>query len=91
MSFLFFQFFENLKNPAHGKKRHKMRLNQSPLSKLIAFNVKSEWVKGAEIQFESLQASDQKLLDIMIADQNYMEGKNQNADSVCIYNFFCFN
>lgn len=81
---MFFQFFENLKNPERGKKRHKMRLNQSPLSKLIASNVKSEWVKGAEVQFESLQASDQKLMDIMMADKNYMEGKTQNADSVCI-------
>lgn len=36
-------------------------LDQSPLSKLIANNISIPSREGAQIQFESLQASDQQL------------------------------
>lgn len=42
-----------------------MKLDQSPLSKLMAReDVNSKWKYGARIQFESLQASDQTLLQL---------------------------
>lgn len=40
-------------------------LDQSPLSKLIANNIDIPSREGARIQFESLQASDQQLSDIV--------------------------
>uniref|UniRef100_K1QG21 Uncharacterized protein n=1 Tax=Magallana gigas TaxID=29159 RepID=K1QG21_MAGGI len=58
------QFFDTLKDPQHPKRHNVMRLDQSPLSKLIGTNIKSVWKEGARIQFESLQASDQQLSDI---------------------------
>ncbi|XP_062621735.1 uncharacterized protein LOC134283291 [Saccostrea cucullata] len=55
------QFFESLKKTDDRKKYNFMRLDQSPLSKLISSNRSSQWREGAQIQLESLQASDQLL------------------------------
>ncbi|XP_061170066.1 uncharacterized protein LOC133179296 [Saccostrea echinata] len=58
------QFFTSLKNPKSRKKYTTMRLDQSPLSKLISSNRSSQWREGAQIQLESLQASDQLLAQL---------------------------
>lgn len=58
------QFFESLKTPQNRRLNFGM-LDQSPLSKLIANNSRIPSREGARIQFESLQASDQQLSDIV--------------------------
>jgi hypothetical protein len=71
-----FQFFESLKGTEGRKKlNNMMRLDQSPLSKLISSNKSSPWREGAQIQLESLQASDQQLLRL--------QRKTGHIDMVC--------
>lgn len=55
------QFFETLKTPQNRRRLNLGMLDQSPLSKLIANNIGIPSREGAQIQFESLQASDQQL------------------------------
>lgn len=59
------QFFETLKTPQNRRRLNFGMLDQSPLSKLIANNIHIPSREGARIQFESLQASDQQLSDIV--------------------------
>lgn len=59
------QFFETLKIPQNRRRLNFGMLDQSPLSKLIANNIDIPSREGARIQFESLQASDQQLSDIV--------------------------
>jgi hypothetical protein len=47
-----------------------MRLDQSTLSKLISGDRSSQWREGAQIQLESLQASDQQLAHLMALNDN---------------------